>query len=39
MPTSKIYNKNHLSLDLQHFIRLIKLRAHLKDENSITTAN
>ena len=28
-----------MSLDLQNFFRLIKLRAHFKDEISITTIN
>ena len=29
----------HLSSDLQNFFRPIKLRAHFKDETSITTIN
>ena len=39
MSTSKRYNKNQLSSDLQNFFRLIKLRAHFKDETCITTIN
>ena len=38
-PTSKIYNKNQLSSDLQNFFRLIELRAHFKDETCIATVN
>ena len=39
IPTSKRYNKNQLSSDLQNFFRLIKLRAHFKDETCIATVN
>ena len=39
IPTSKRYNKNQLSSDLQNFYRLIKLRFHFKDETCIATVN
>ena len=39
IPTLKRYNRNQLSSDLQNFFRLIKLRAHFKDETCITTIN
>ena len=38
IPTSERY-KNQLSSDLQNFFRLIKLRAHFKDETCIATVN
>ena len=37
--TSKRYNKNQLSSDLQNLFWLIKLRAHFKDETCIVTVN
>ena len=37
--TSKRYNKNQLSSDLQNLFRLIKFRAHFKDETCVTTVN
>ena len=39
IPTSKTYNKNQLSSDLQNFFRLIELQAHVKDETCIATVN
>ena len=39
IPTSKRYNENQFSSDLQNFFRLIKLRSHFKDDTCITTIN
>ena len=39
IPTSKRYNKNQLSSDLQNLFWLIKILAHVKDETCIATVN